>query len=70
MNKPAASPDEIKPKELDVRIQNSGRDTDAACDADHHRHCACPKTCKCECHAVLSSPGSGRKVEKYRGIQI
>ena len=36
--------------EVDVRLQNGGRLTDAACDADFHQHCACPKTCRCECH--------------------
>ena len=36
--------------EIDVREQNGGHTIDAACDADYHQHCACPKTCRCKCH--------------------
>ena len=38
--------------ESDVAALNDGHDIDSACVADYHQHCACPKTCQCECHVI------------------
>jgi hypothetical protein len=49
--------------EIDVRAQNAGSTTDAACAADYHQHCACPSTCACACHVRKADAASSEVAE-------